>query len=94
VFNGGAAVANLVHRIGMPTGVVEILPSNKELVDPYAAWFCREFDLSYRAVVGGAVSSSGNFTVDIAAVVRAVDEVRRLTDCRDPVAGRSRRPSP
>ena len=59
VLPGGAGVASLVHRIGMPTGVVEILPSNKELVEPFAAWFCREFGLWSRAVVGSAVSSSG-----------------------------------
>jgi len=96
VLPGGAGVASLVHRIGMPTGVVEILPSNKELVEPYAAWFCREFGLSYRAVVGSAVSSSGNFTVDIAAVERAVDEVRSLTVRVSPdraAAGRSPQPS-
>ena len=69
VLPGGAGVASLVHRIGMPTSVVEVVPSDKELVEPYAAWFCREFGFSYRAVVGSAVSSRGNFTVDVEAVV-------------------------
>ena len=76
VLSGGAGVASLVHRIGMPTGIVEIVPADKELAEPYAAWFCREFDLSYRVVVGSPVSPSGNFTVDVAAVMRVVDEVR------------------
>ncbi len=76
VLSGGAGVASLVHRIGMPTGVVEIVPADKELAEPYAAWFCREFGMSYRAVVGSPVSPSGNFTVDVAAVTRAVEEVR------------------
>ena len=47
VLAGAAGVASLVHRIGMPTGVVEILPGDKEHAEPYAAWFCREFGLSY-----------------------------------------------
>ena len=47
VLSGGAGVASLVHRIGMPTGVVEIVPADKELAEPYAAWFCREFGMSY-----------------------------------------------
>jgi capsular polysaccharide biosynthesis protein len=87
VVPGGAGVASLVHRIGMPTGVVEIVPPDKELVEPYAAWFCREFGFSYRAVVGSAASSSGNFTVDVAAVVRALDEVRSLTSGSRPGSG-------
>jgi len=77
VLAGGAGVASLVHRIGRPTSVVEIVPADKELVEPYAAWFCREFGLSYRAVVGSPVSASGNFTVDVESVTRAVDEVRQ-----------------
>ena len=31
----GAGLANLVHRIGEPTGVVEILPADKRLHQPY-----------------------------------------------------------
>jgi len=77
VLPGGAGVASLVHRIGTPTSVVEILPSDKEHAEPYAAWFCREFGLTYRAVVGSPVSSNGNFTVDVASVMRAVEAVRQ-----------------
>jgi hypothetical protein len=84
VLAGAAGVASLVHRIGMPTGVVEILPADKELAEPYAAWFCREFGMSYRAVVGSAISPSRDFTVDVGAVMRAVDDVR--ADVRPAVA--------
>ena len=34
VLAGAAGVASLVHRIGIPTGVVEILPGDKELPSP------------------------------------------------------------
>jgi capsular polysaccharide biosynthesis protein len=84
VLAGAAGVASLVHRIGMPTGVVEILPGDQELAEPYAAWFCREFGMSYRAVVGSPISPSRDFTVDVGAVMRAVDDVR--ADVRPAVA--------
>ena len=71
----GAGLANVVHRIGRPTGIVEVFPADKEFAQPYGAWLSREFGFTYRAVVGSPVTSRGSFTVDPAPVMRAVDAV-------------------
>ena len=71
----GAGLANVAHRIGQPTGIVEIFPADKEFAQPYGAWLSREFGFAYRAVVGSPVSSRGGFTVDPAPVMRAVADV-------------------
>ena len=34
----GAGLANVVHRIGRPTGIVEVFPADKEFAQPYGAW--------------------------------------------------------
>jgi hypothetical protein len=71
----GAGLANVAHRIGNPAGIVEIFPADKRFAQPYGAWFSREFGFSYRAVVGTPVSHRGSFRVDVAPVMRAVEEV-------------------
>jgi len=71
----GAGLANMVHRIGKPTALVEIFPADQRFAQPYGAWFSREFGFSYRAVVGTPVSPRGSFSVDVGAVTRAVEAV-------------------
>src|SRR4051794_5665548 len=39
----GAGLANLVHRIGADCAVVELVPADDRLAQPYGAWMCREF---------------------------------------------------
>jgi len=73
----GAGLANLVHRIGGSAGVVEILPGDKRLHQPYGAWLCRELGFAYRAVVGSPLTPRGSFTVDVAKVMSAVRAVSR-----------------
>jgi Glycosyltransferase 61 len=71
----GAGLANVVHRIGQPTGIVEVFPADKQFAQPYGPWLSREFGFAYRAVVGSPLSSRGSFTVDPTLVRRAVEEV-------------------
>jgi len=71
----GAGLASVVHRIGRPTGIVEIFPADRRFAQPYGAWLSREFGFAYRAVVGSPLSSHGSFTVDPAPVMRAVEGV-------------------
>jgi len=74
----GAAFANLVHRVGRPTGVVEIFPDDADYVGRvYGRWLSRESGFAYRAVVGSRMSGSGAFTVSRDAVVGAVTAVLR-----------------
>jgi hypothetical protein len=91
VLPAGAGLANVVHRIGKATGIVEIFPADKRFAQPYGAWFSREFGFSYRAVVGTPVSHRGSFSVDVAPVVRAVEDVlAELPDERPPTRSRIR----
>jgi hypothetical protein len=74
----GAAFANLVHRVGRPTGVVEIFPDDADYVGRvYGPWLSRESGFAYRALVGSPMSGSGAFTVSREAVVGAVSAVLR-----------------
>jgi Glycosyltransferase 61 len=71
----GAALANLVHRIGSPSGLVEVFPHDPDYVRRvYGPWLCRAAGFSYRAVVGSTMVSGG-FTVpaeDLTVAVTAV----------------------
>ncbi len=69
----GAGVSNLVHRIGRPTGVVELFPA--DYARPYAAWLSRTFGFAYRAIVGTFMTPQGSFTVDEQEVAAAAREV-------------------
>jgi Glycosyltransferase 61 len=71
----GAALANLVHRIGSPSGLVEIFPNDPDYVRRvYGPWLCKAAGFSYRAIVGSAMVSSG-FTVPPGELTMAVAEV-------------------
>jgi hypothetical protein len=69
----GAALANLVHRIGRPTGLVEVFPRDPRYVRRvYGPWLAREAGFSYRAVVGSPLSAGGGLTVPPGELVLAV----------------------
>jgi hypothetical protein len=71
----GAALANLVHRIGKPSGLVEVFPRSLDYVRRvYGPWLCREAGFSYRAVVGGPMSAGG-FLVSVDDLQQAVSAV-------------------
>ena len=70
----GAGLANLAYRIGKPAGIVEIFPADRDsaavrrVVQPRVR-------LLLPAVVGTPLSHRGSFSVDVATVIHAVDEV-------------------
>jgi Glycosyltransferase 61 len=68
----GAGLANLVHRIGLPTAVVEVFPA--DYVAPHLVWLAREFGFEYRAVMGEARSGDESFHVDVDRVAAAALE--------------------
>jgi capsular polysaccharide biosynthesis protein len=78
----GAALANLMYRVGRPTGLVELFPADPDyLRRVYGPWLSRAAGFAYRAVVGSALSRRRGFTVDpnqvaaaAAAVLREVDQ--------------------
>lgn len=77
----GAGLANLVHRVGRPTGVVELIPGDREFLRRvYGPWLSREAGFAYRAVVGSAMSNNDGFTVAPEAVTTAVASVLRELD--------------
>jgi hypothetical protein len=77
----GAGLANLVHRVGSPTGLVELFPGEPEFLRRvYGPWLSREAGFAYRAVVGSPLSEGDDFTVTPDAVTRAVDAVLRELD--------------
>jgi hypothetical protein len=82
----GAGLTNIIFRRGQRMSLVEIFPP--ALIAPHYASICAEYGFAYRGVVGtatgGPPSRAGwlqhdptyaNFTVDVAAVLRAVDAV-------------------
>jgi len=74
----GAALANLVHRIGRPTGVVELFPGEWEFVRRVIGpWLSRDAGFGYRAVAGTPLSEHGGFSVPRDAVISAVTAVLR-----------------
>ncbi len=68
----GAGLANLVHRIGLATAVVEVFPG--DYVAPHLVWLAREFGFEYRAVKGEGRSEDEGFHVDVDRVVAAALE--------------------
>jgi hypothetical protein len=71
----GAALANMVHRIGEPSGLVELFPRDREYVRRvYGPWLAKAAGFSYRAVVGTHMAARA-FAVPVDEVKRAAVEV-------------------
>ena len=75
VANHGAALANLVYRIGQPVHLVELF--GPQFIRPHFAWMAQAFGFGYDALVGEAEGTSGGFRIDPDALRRAVERARK-----------------
>jgi hypothetical protein len=72
VANHGAALANLIFRIGQPVDLVELF--GPEFIRPHFAWMAHAFGFGYDALVGTAAGAT-EFRVDPDALRSAIARV-------------------
>jgi capsular polysaccharide biosynthesis protein len=75
VANHGAALANLIYRLGQPVDLVELF--GPEFIRPHFAWMAQAFGFGYDALVGDAEGAAGGFRVDPDALRRALERARK-----------------
>lgn len=62
VANHGAALTNLVYRIGQPVDLVELF--GPQFIRPHFAWMAQAFGFGYDALVGDGEDTGGRFRID------------------------------
>jgi hypothetical protein len=75
VANHGAALANLIYRIGQPAALVELF--GPQFIRPHFAWMAQAFGFAYDVLVGEAEGVAGGFRIDPNALRLAVERVSR-----------------
>ena len=75
VANHGAALANLIFRIGQPVDLVELFGPG--FIRPHFAWMAHSFGFGYDALVGEAEGAADGFRIDADTLRAAVDRARR-----------------
>ncbi|HKR54718.1 MAG TPA: glycosyltransferase family 61 protein, partial [Gemmatimonadales bacterium] len=75
VANHGAALANLIYRVGQPVDLLELF--GPEFIRPHFAWMAQAFDFGYDALVGEATGDDGGFRIAPGALRRAVRDMSK-----------------
>lgn len=73
VGNHGAALANLIFRIGQPVDLIELF--GPDAVRPHFVWMAQTFGFGYDALIGDREGEMGSFRIDQAALRAALDRV-------------------
>jgi hypothetical protein len=77
VANHGAALANLVYRVGQPLDLIELF--GPEFIRPHFAWMAQAFGFGYDALVGEATGSAGGFRIDAGALRLSIMRMTKTT---------------
>jgi hypothetical protein len=75
VANHGAALANLVYRLGQPADLVELF--GPRFIRPHFAWMAQTFGFGYDALVGDTEGTEDGFRINPDALRRAIQRAEK-----------------